>query len=109
MYKHLVLAILALIGVLAPCVIEMNINSTHIQETAEYIDLEIEYAQQEASEVAACVLAQGTKKEKTNVVKIAQTKQRKKVSETQKIEKRQTYLFYGRVAGGMPNMCLSAA
>ena len=103
MYKQLILAILALIGVLAPCVVEVNINRTYVQEAIEYIDLEIEYVQQEAHEVAARVSMNKPQEEKGETIKTVQPKQKKRENTICKLEKRRTYLFYGRIAGGLPS------
>lgn len=102
MYKHFILAILAIIGVLAPCAVEVNLNRTYVQEAIEYIDLAIEVAEYDVVEIAARPSAKPEKEEEGESVEDAiQTKKKHHTSNVLTFEKRRTYQFYGRGAGGL--------
>lgn len=102
MYKHFILAILAIIGVLAPCAVEINLNRTYVQEAVEYIDLAIEVVEHDVAEIAARPSAKPEKEEAGEYVEdVIRTKKKNHTSNVQPFEKRRTYQFYGRVAGGL--------
>ena len=102
MYKHFILAILAIIGVIAPCAIEVNLNRTYVQEAVEYIDLAIEVVEHDVAEVATRPSAKPETKEEGEIVEdVVQKKKKHHTSLVLPFEKRRTYQFYGRVAGGL--------
>lgn len=102
-YKQLMLAIIALIGVLAPCVVEMNISHTYVQETTHYIDLRLEHVEQEPCEAAQRTLGKPPKANAGKVIENVCHQPDDEYTDGIKTEKRRTHLFYAREAGGMPN------
>lgn len=102
-YKHFILAILAIIGVLIPCAVEVNLNRVYVQESVEYTDLYIETAEHDVVEVAARMAVKVEKDEEDcSAVKIVKAKRKKHTSAILAHEKLRTYDFYGRQAGGLP-------
>lgn len=103
-YKQFILAILALIGVLAPCAVEVNLNRTYVQEVVEYVNLAVETAEHEAVEVAARMSIKIEKdEEKCETVEAVEKKSQTYTSNVLPFEKRRTHQFYGRMAGGLPD------
>lgn len=102
-YKHFILAILAIIGVLAPCAVEVNLNRTYVQESVEYVNLSVEIADYDVVEVAARMATKTEKDEKLcEPIKVVKQKRKPQTSDVLPFEKRKTYQFYGRMAGGLP-------
>lgn len=105
-YKHFILAILAIIGVLAPCVVEVNMNKTHVQEVVQYTDLSIEDYRECVAEVAARMATKIEKsEEKSESVEVVDEEVTRIYHASDVVlpfEKRRTHQYYGRQAGGLP-------
>ncbi len=102
-YKHFILAILAIIGVLIPCAVEVSISRAHAQEAVEYSELYIEVAEHDVAEVAARMAVRVEKdEEESSAVKVVKAKRKVHTSDVLPYKKRKTYQFYGRQAGGLP-------
>ncbi|MBQ8809481.1 MAG: hypothetical protein IJZ69_04315 [Bacteroidales bacterium] len=112
--KKIILIVLAIIGVLAPCVVQVNINRACEERTTaivEYIDIDDKaIAALESCEARSRVhinlIAKKIKACFKELVETAMCCGYRGFDSEKPNEKRKTFCFYARQAGGLPNETL---
>lgn len=112
--KKLILILLAIVGVLAPCVVTVNIcRACNTEQTmyVEYIDKDeraiAEQSEQCGARLRMLINAEKIKRCFKELVVTAVSCGYRDRNKEKPTEKRTTYLFYSRQAGGLPSDTLS--